>query len=143
VILQIDNVIAENPFVGVWYLDPSQSKYEVGLPPQSATYRIDRDGERMKFSANWVTADGETKQVTFSGIADGTDHPHANPALAITLKIAIVDARTLETTIKKNKKEISRARRLLSSDCNIMTIEQWALNEKKLWHRNISVYKRL
>jgi hypothetical protein len=39
-----------DPFFGTWVLDPIQSIYEAGLPPQSGSYRINPENSWVHFS---------------------------------------------------------------------------------------------
>ena len=131
---------SQNPFVGLWALDPFQSKYEFGLPAQSATYQIQPERDGLTFTAKWVAADGKSYQMSFHGIADGEEYAYQNPAIADTLATTRVDAQTLDTTIKKNGQVMAHARRVLSADGQTMTITQSGMNDKGAWFDNVSVY---
>src|SRR5437870_4487807 len=48
-----------DPFFGTWVLDPTQSVYEAGLPPQSGSYRIVPEGDSLKFTMEWVVENGQ------------------------------------------------------------------------------------
>ena len=92
--------------------------------------------------AQWLDADGESYQVSFYGIPNGQEYAYENPEIADTLATTLVNAHTLDTTIKKNRRVLAHARRVLSADGQTMTITQSGINDKGTWFNNTSVYMR-
>lgn len=133
---------SKNLFVGLWTLDPSQAQYEFGSPPQRGTYSIESSRTGLTFTANWLTVDEESYQVSFHGIPDGQEYAYENPEIADTLATTMVNAHTLDTTIKKSRRILAHTRRVLSADAQTMTITQSGINDKGTWFNNISVYMR-
>jgi len=127
-------------FIGTWKLDPTQSQYEFGTPPQSGLYCIEPDGDELKFSADWVGGDGKSYQISFSGIPDGKDYPYENPALADTLSLTQVDKTRLDSTSKKDGHVILHASRVLSADVTEMTVTQSGTAPTGNPCSNVSVY---
>lgn len=127
-------------FVGLWTLDPSQSKYEFGLAPQRGSYLIEPNGAGLTFIAQWITADGDSYEISFYGIPDGQEYAYEKPEIADTLATTLVNAHTLDTIIKKNRRVLAHTRRVLSADGQAMTITQSGINDKGTWFNNISVY---
>ena len=131
---------ASSRFLGTWKLDPTQSRYEFGTPPQSGLYRIEPDGDELKFSVEWVGDDGKSYQISFSGIPDGKDYAYENPAIADTVSFTQVDKTTLDSTSKKDDRVILHANRVLSEDGTEMTITQSGTTPDGKSYSNIAVY---
>lgn len=127
-------------FVGLWTLDPSQSKYEFGSPPEEGTYLIQSNGAGLTFVAKWVNVDGESYEISFHGTPDDQEYAYENPEIADTLATTLVNAHTLDTIIKKSRRVLAHTRRVLSADAQTMTITQSGINDKGTWFNNISVY---
>ncbi|MEM6282920.1 MAG: hypothetical protein AAF787_12050, partial [Chloroflexota bacterium] len=111
-------------FVGKWVLDPTQSAYELGEPPQSGSYTITRDGDVFMFVIEWVGADGKEMAMSFTGIVDGVERPYENPDIADSTCFTRVDEHNLNSTATKNGVIINDATRQLSPDGQTMTVVQ-------------------
>lgn len=55
-------VQGNDAFYSTWKLDPARSEYESGAPPQSGTYHLEPDGNGVKVTMEWVTADGQRRR---------------------------------------------------------------------------------
>ncbi len=127
-------------FFGTWELDPAQSQYEFGTPPQSGLYKIESDGTELKFSVDWVGGDGRSYQISFSGTPDGKDSLYENPAIADTVSFTQVDKLTLDSASKKDGHVILHASRVLSEDGTEMTVTQSGTTPDGQPYSNVSVY---
>ena len=129
-------------FVGSWRFRPAEARYENGEPPREAVYLIDREGERLLFAGRWTDAFGRRLEMSFAGIPDGREHAYDDPAVADTLTTTLVDARTLDTTIRKDGRVIGAGRRVLSEDGATLTITQSGTTPDGRPFANLSVYER-
>jgi hypothetical protein len=132
-----------DPFLGTWQLDPSQSQYEFGQPPQSGLYRIEPEGTSLKFTAEWVTADGQPGQVVYYAIPDGQDHPSGHPTVADTIATTQVSARQMDTVSKKDGRIVAVANRVLSPDGRTMTVTQSGTTPQGQPYRDVAIYQEL
>lgn len=127
-------------FVGTWILTHEGTVYEVGEPPQTGLYRIEPDGERMKFTMEWTDASGKAFDAVYHTVADGVPYPYeATPTISIST--SLLDAQTLETTTWMEGKAINSGTRVLSPDGSTMTVTISGEHRGKPY-RNVSVYHR-
>jgi len=130
-----------DPFCGTWQLDPAECQYEMGAPPRSATYRIEAEGQALKMTIDWVSADGQSATIVYRGIPDGHEHPSLdNPDVADTLIMKRLDPSTLDTISSKSGQVLGHARRTLSPDGRTMKIVQSTTTDEGIVLRNTSVY---
>jgi hypothetical protein len=132
-----------DPFIGTWVLDPAQSKYELGTPPKSGTYILEPDGEGLKISMTWETAEGQNVEVSYFGIPDGKNYPYEdNPAVVDAMSMTRVDVNTLDSTAQKDGQVILYARRVLSEGGTVMTVTQSGLTPDGGQYSNVSAYNK-
>ncbi|GGG14968.1 hypothetical protein [Paenibacillus abyssi] len=129
-------------FVGEWQFIPGQSKYEMGILPKQARYRIEPAGDGLSFTAEWVTPADKAYQVTYQSIPDGKPYPYDNPSLADTISTNLIDPHTLDTAVIKDHIIVSYARRTLSNDGRLMTVTQSGFTADGRSFDNLSVYKK-
>lgn len=132
----------EDPFIGLWELDPQGSQYEYGQPPLSGRYHIHPHGDGYLITMEWSTAKGQSHRLSYRGIPDGKEYPSENPAVADTVSMNRVDHRTLDSTAKKAGHVTSYACRVLSADGRTMTITQSGTTPEGRDFTNLSIYKR-
>lgn len=113
-----------DPFVGTWKLDPEQSRYQFGSPPQSGTYRIEADGNSYLITMDWIDAQGKSLHQSYIAIPDGVQHPYENTNVADFVSMTRLDELTLDSATYKGGERIAYAVRSLSADKQTMTITQ-------------------
>jgi hypothetical protein len=113
-----------DPFIGTWKLDPEQSRYQFGTPPQSGTYHIEADGGCYLITMDWVDAQGKTFHQSYTAIPDGVQHPYDNADVAEFVSMTRLDNLTLDSATYKGGERIAYAVRTLSADQQTMTITQ-------------------
>jgi hypothetical protein len=111
-------------FIGTWKLDPEQSKYQFGTPPQSGTYRIEKEGSGYLITMDWVDVQGKSFHQSYTSIPDGMQHPYENPQVAEFVSMTRIDDLTLDSATFKNGERIAYAVRVLSADKQTLTITQ-------------------
>lgn len=132
---------ANDPFLGLWRLDPTQSQYQFGSPPKQGTYLLELEGEGIKVTMAWETAENQQLQQVYHSIPDGKDYPYESPVVD-AISMTRIDANTLDTTAKKEGKVIAHGRRVLSPDSQTMTITQSGYTPDGTWYNNLSVYHK-
>ncbi|MEM7112902.1 MAG: hypothetical protein AAF614_10760 [Chloroflexota bacterium] len=132
----------QNNFLGHWQFDPTQSRYQLGNPPQSGSYTIEEDDQRLVFKMAWTDIGGQEHAAQFHGIPDGKQYPLDDTTVADMVCLTLKDAYTLVSTAYKNGLLILHAQRTLSEDGNTMNIVQSG-NTDAGPYANESVYRRL
>lgn len=131
----------DDPFVGIWTLDPDESDYQFGEPPASGTYTLEADGDAYNVTMIWTTVDGKPMEASYSSVPDGMEYPYDSPAVD-TVSMTRVDAYTLDSASKKDGQVIAYARRELSDDRQSMTITQSGTTPEGDPFANVSVYRK-
>ncbi len=94
---------ADDPSVGTWKLDPSESKFSSGAPPQSIILRIEPSGDNgLKITTETIDAQGKRSVSTVNGTLDGKDSQVTGDPNADTASLKRDDANTTETENKKS-----------------------------------------
>ena len=120
-------------FLGTWRLLPERSRYASGQPPQRGLYRLEAaDGGAVRFHVDYVDGSGESKQLEYT--VPFQDGEGAGACL--------VDASTLDTTVRESGRVVAHARRVLSADGRTMTITQSGTAPDGQPFANVSAYAR-
>jgi hypothetical protein len=108
---------ASDPFVGSWTVNVEKSKTGSGsaVPPGRMTIEATPDGYRIGVSGGTVTLhfDEYDYPREAMGIAKATG--------ADVVNARRIDARTIETTFKRNGKAVATVRREVSADGHVLT----------------------
>lgn len=120
-------------FLGTWRLLPEHSRYASGPPPQRGLYRLEAAGDgALRFHVDYVDGSGESKQLEY------TVPFHEGEGAGARL----VDASTLDTTVRQGGRVMAHARRVLSADGRTMTVTQSGTAPDGQPFANVSVYAR-
>ena len=131
-----------NHFLGSWELDSQQSRYQLGEPPLTGTYRIAAEGQQLWFYMAWTAVNGNSHEASYAGTPDGKDYALEETAVADTVCLFFEDPLNLVSTAKRDGALILHARRTLADDLNTMTVIQSGHTEAGPY-ANFSVYNRL
>jgi hypothetical protein len=129
------------PFLGVWRLDPGESRYELGQPPPDGAYTLSHDGAHLHFDIEWTGADGNTLRQAIDAIPDGQEYPYPAPGVD-SVCYTLVDGATLDSTASKDGRVIAYARRVLLGDGQSMEIVQSGQRPDGSAFANRSLYRR-
>lgn len=130
-------------FIGRWELDPSESNYTQGQPPESATYEIETAGGGYRFIASWTKGDGAANRSSYVGMADGEAHPLPEPSdYADAIQTTRVTPNRMDTLALKDGRVVNHAVRQLSEDLQTMEIIQTGPTASHGEYRNRSLYRR-
>jgi haloalkane dehalogenase len=131
-------------FLGTWELDPSQSNYEVREPPASGVYSIQPDEDGYLLNLAWTTAHGDGMEMAYQAIPNGKIYPYTeNPAAADAISMTRVNEQRLDSASFRGGNQIAWASRILSSDGQVMTVDQSGLGPDGERYHNLSVYHRV
>lgn len=120
------------PFLGSWELVPDLSRYEVGSPPKSATYHLEAEGDGIRFTIDWVGADDKPQHLVFTLRFEDTGD----------FGMSLVDARTLDTVVRRDGQVTAHARRVLDEEGRTLTVTQSGHSPDGRAFTNLSVYRR-
>ena len=131
-------------FLGIWALDPAQSQYQFGQPPQSSLYRIAPGANSSSYmiSMSWTDSQEREAYAAYNAMPDGVEYPYENSDVADTISMTRLDERTLDTAIFKNGECIAYSLRQLSDDGDAMRIVQSGFAPDGSRFDNYSVYVR-
>lgn len=128
-------------FLGKWTLIPEKCSYQLGQPPQSATYEIIQDGRQLSFLMDWVDHTGAHQQMSFSEICDGDFHPYEGIDTVDEIQLSLLEGPNLQSLAKKNGKIIMTASRQLIS-ANLLKVTMGGPLPDGDAYTNISFYEK-
>jgi hypothetical protein len=135
---------ADDPSVGTWRLNPSESKFNSGPPPQTIILRIEPSGDNgLKITTETIDAQGKRSVSTVNGAMDGKDSPVTGDPDADSASLKRDDANTTETQNKKSGRITSFFRRIVSRDKKKMTVTKTEKNAQGEIVVDIEVFDRI
>lgn len=133
---------AQDPSSGKWKMDPGKSKYDPGPAPKSTETTIAADENSYKVDSHTVSADGTEMHISFEAKADGKDYPLSGVPNADMISVKRVDAKTIETTWKKEGKTVMKTRGVLSTDGKTRTVTFDGSDPQGRKVHNVVVYEK-
>jgi hypothetical protein len=133
---------ANDPRMGTWKLNLAKSKYSPGPAPQGLTLKVEPSGQGEKVTAEFVNADATRTTTRYTANFDGKDHPLTGSAIADTVSLKRVDARTTDRTDKKGGKVVQTLRRVVSKDGKTMTVTTKGTNAQGQAVNNVVVFDK-
>jgi len=112
-----------DPHVGTWKQNFDKSTITpapTGPRPQSSTRTYEMFGDGLKATLVTISADGTRTETTYSAHFDGKDVTFKG-ANSDTIALKKVNARTFESTIKKDGKVVQTVTNAVSADGKTMT----------------------
>jgi hypothetical protein len=107
--------LAQNPNIGTWKMNLTKSKFS-SAPPKSFTATVEAQGNGIKVVQDIVDASGEATHRSWTVNYDGKDYPITGDPDEDTVSYKRPDANTTEYVFKKNGKETSSGRAVVSKD---------------------------
>ena len=135
-------LVAADPTVGTWKLNPAKSKYSPGPAPKSATITYEETADGIKRMGESVDADGNKTTFEYTAKYDGKDYPVTGSDTIDMIALKRINDRTTEATLKKSGKVVSTARRVVSKDGKALTLTITGTNAKGQKMKNIAVYDK-
>jgi hypothetical protein len=135
-------VRADDASSGTWKMDPAKSKYSPGPAPQSTTTTIEADENKYKVDSHTVNADGTDLHISFDAKTDGKDYPLTGAPNADTVSVKRVNAKTIETTWKKDGKVVMKTHGVVSADGKTRTVTFDGTDAQGQKLHNVVVYEK-
>jgi phosphoribosylanthranilate isomerase len=129
-----------DPFPGVWELDPETLDYQAGRPGRRALYVIERSPEGLRFHLDGDDADGKRMTFSYGGALDGREQPI--PSSDATLILTRYSKILIESALKRGGKIVDRWTRAILPDRDTMRITQHVVRPDGSEARNVSIYRR-
>lgn len=116
------DVSGEDPLLGSWHLNVSQSRYNPGPAPKSQTriYKKHRFG--IEATVRTVEADGRSVTVQSVFDYDKQEHPVTGSEDVDAIVVTRINAYTYVATLSHAGQEIGTLRRVISEDGKKMTV---------------------
>ena len=130
------------PWFGTWKLNVARSKYSPGPGPKTSTTKLEPWEGGFKHSTEFVTAQGETRHVEYTGKFDGKDNLVAGHSNADTINYRRIDDHTYEVVEKKNGKATTTATVVISGNGLIRTQTMTGKNAQGQTVNNVLSYDR-
>ena len=111
---------ADNPFVGTWTLNLSKSKLPANAQYKSITLQFAVVFDTVTVGSKFVAASGQEQTATELFHTDGKEHP-GTLSLGVLHTARWVNARMIETTAKKDGKDMGVVQYEVSADGRTLT----------------------
>ncbi|HUC73680.1 MAG TPA: hypothetical protein VMS04_00220 [Vicinamibacterales bacterium] len=131
----------EDPILGTWQLDVSQSKYTPGPPPKSERRTYDPAPDGLKVTITRIEADGHPTSIEYTADYNSMEYPVSGSSEVNTIALRRVDVYTAEATLAHAGKVMGAARRVVSKDGKTLTISLEGTDSRGRFN-NVSVYTR-
>jgi hypothetical protein len=134
---------AEDLFLGRWELVPELSLYELGTQPEGGTYTIASRDHVVEVRIRWrMPGEEQDRETSFSAPADGTPQSLAAPGGPDAFTLTRVDRRTLDSAAFREGRAMAYARRVASTDGDLLAVVQEGWSADGARFRNFQVYRR-
>jgi hypothetical protein len=124
--LVAQGAVAQNvPTTGTWKLNVEKSKFVSIKAVKSLTRTAEADGDGVKVSYEGESAEGAPVKFAFSAKYDGKDYAvtgEGKPFDTDTIAVKRLDAKTVESTLKKDGTVVAKAKSAASKDGKTLTI---------------------
>jgi hypothetical protein len=132
---------AADPHMGTWKLNEAKSKITPGTT-KFTTVTFKNMLVNMKVTSDGTGADGKSIHIEWSGKFDGKDYPITGDPSADTRAYRKLNDRTLEVTVKKNRKVTATAHTVVSADGKSRTATVTGTTPKGKKFKNVVVYDK-
>ena len=133
------------PRNGTWELDLQKSTFNPGPGPRQQT-RVDKQTDQgLEAVLTGTTGTGAQIEYRYSPKFDGKDVPIVGtgvPSGADAITVRVIDARTLESTLKRAGKVVLTRTEVVSPDGRTLTITSKGLDVSGVAASNVTVYSR-
>jgi hypothetical protein len=99
-------------FLASWQLFPEKGTYQHGQRPKSGIYKISAGSEKnsLQILLNWVSLENQAFSSQYEILADGLDHPFADPDMADSASVHFIDGINFEIHFQKNSQTFLQIR---------------------------------
>jgi hypothetical protein len=133
-----------DPFVGIWKLNVTKSKFGPGTERKSETRIVVSSPTGMKVSVDRTNADGSTQQYNYTTNFDGKSHtitgvaPYGADSIAVTLGAS----NNLSFKLTKGGKVVGSGTSVVSADGKALTITAKGIDASGKTVSSVSVYDK-
>lgn len=124
------DMAAASPLNGTWKLDPAASKFPSGRIMKSDTRTYEVKGDKIKMTATGTDGSDKPMKYSYSAAYDGKYYPMIGNPYADSIALKRIDARTTETTIKKDGAVAGSSRLEVSADGEHLAFKRKTLRDK-------------
>lgn len=128
-------------YIGSWRLIPELCLYQAGEVPLSGLYEIAENHGAVEVSIWWQETDGSERNVTFSGVPDGSHLPSDGPGVS-EFSLTRVSEAILDSSAFAGGEEVAYARRAVSADGLLLSTVQRGRTPQGEPFSNFQVYRR-
>jgi hypothetical protein len=98
----------EDAWLGTWKENVDKSTYRPGPAPKSPSVtKLERDGQGLKVTTDWVDDKGAPVHWVFTSQLDGKDVPVTGGSAGLTRSIKLLEPRTFEIVTKLGGHEVT------------------------------------
>ena len=120
-------LMAADPFVGNWKMNPAKSKYKTGMPPKEQTLVFTEEGKDLHVMVKGKSSDGKAISAHYTmPSAGGTGKIIEGAYEGVSTKI--INAKERETIYTKGGKPVYNVKSKLSDDGKTLTIKVNGMN---------------
>jgi hypothetical protein len=112
---------AADPFVGTWKMNMAKSKIASGAL-KSFTMKIEALDNGLKWTSDFISADGKATNGMWSGKYDGKDYASTGSADYDAIAAKKINANAFNSVLKKGGKEVGTGQGVVSTNGKTLTL---------------------
>ena len=132
---------AADPQIGSWKLNEAKSKFTRGTPKNTVVV-YEAVGDQMKVTVEGTDAKGKPARNEWTGRFDGKDYPVTGDPTSDMRSYKKINDRTLEFTVRKNRKVMVTGRVVVSADGKSRTVTTSGTTPTGKKFKNTTVYDK-
>jgi hypothetical protein len=101
---------------GTWKMNPAKSKYSPGPAAKNITLKVESDEKGVKIDSEGTDGEGNPTHVQYDAKLDGKDYPVTGIPYGDMVVVKRIDAKTIQTTIKKGDQVVMTVTSKVSAD---------------------------
>ncbi len=134
-------VCLASPQMGTWKLNEAKSKISPGAPKNSLVVSA-ASGDSIKVTVDGTDAAGKPAHNEWTGKFDGKDYPVTGDPTSDARSYTVVDANTLDFTVKKDGKVAVTGKIVVSADGKSRTVTVTGTNAQGAKVESASFYDK-
>jgi len=132
---------AADPQMGSWKLNEAKSKFTPGTVKNTVVV-YEAVGDQMKVTVEGTDAKGKPARNEWTGRFDGKDYPVTGDPTSDMRSYKKINDRTLEFTVRKNRKVMVTGRVVVSADGKSRTVTTSGTTPTGKKFKNTTVYDK-
>jgi hypothetical protein len=131
-----------NPNMGTWKLNEAKSKFAAGAQKNHTVVYSAAPNDMIKVTVDGTDKDGKAQHNEWVGKFDGKDYPVTGDPNFDARSYKVVDAQTLDMTVKKGGKVLGTGKIVVSADGKSRTVTTTATDPKMTTFNNTAVFDK-